>query len=708
MPKRSIESNGSHYVLDVRPDRLDLRDRSYSPPTISLPTQYPEPQLLAEFFPKYIEQNLILDQGEEGACTGFGLAAVINYLLWLRALNINALNKFRTASPHMLYDLARFYDEWPGQSYDGSSCRGAMKGWHKHGVCESELWISSIHTRKNKQAKKNADSRYLPDASWALDASKRPVGVYYRVDKRSVTDMQAAIKDVGAIYVSCYVHSGWKIKQKKLTPKGFLHGAIPRISFDSKEKITGGHAFCLVGFNEDGFIVQNSWGQRWGLSGFAVISYEDWVANGIDAWVCALGVPQTPRTKEIKENLQLAVSRRASNASLLTSDVAVKVKPTDLRATPWTTQRATQCCVIAGNDGLVEVSRPDIGEASDMIKSVMVTPVLEWLANQASLKPKIMIYAHGGLNTEEEAIQRARVMGPYFLENGIYPIFYVWKTGIGETLKDELSDKLSPQQTETISAGLLSEARDALIETLAHGPLRWAWRQMKQNAELAVESGHAIDLMVNSLAELRKEKPTLEIHLVGHSAGSFVHGRMLEAMKKKSINADSLTLYAPACSLEFALDKFTNTKIPNDKIWLHILSDKNERSDYVHNEQLYGKSLLYLVGRGFEENRKTPLAGLERTVNSTYTEPDDDLWDKKYWSQVKKWRAWINALPLQEDNKPACEILTSQSISTGGKSISAAHGSFDNDIEVVTRTIKRLLNMAQGDKLNVEVEDLNF
>ena len=40
----------------------------------------------------------------------------------------------------MLYEMAKRYDEWPGEDYDGSSARGAMKGWHKHGVCSDEHW----------------------------------------------------------------------------------------------------------------------------------------------------------------------------------------------------------------------------------------------------------------------------------------------------------------------------------------------------------------------------------------------------------------------------------------------------------------------------------------------------------------------------------------------------------------------------------------
>ena len=37
MPRKSYENR----VLDVRPDRLDLRDREYRPPLLSLPDTWP-------------------------------------------------------------------------------------------------------------------------------------------------------------------------------------------------------------------------------------------------------------------------------------------------------------------------------------------------------------------------------------------------------------------------------------------------------------------------------------------------------------------------------------------------------------------------------------------------------------------------------------------------------------------------------------------
>src|SRR4051794_36348611 len=55
--------------LDAVPDRVDARDFLYQPRLTALPDQL----VSCEGVPE------ILDQGQEGACTGFALAAVINF-----------------------------------------------------------------------------------------------------------------------------------------------------------------------------------------------------------------------------------------------------------------------------------------------------------------------------------------------------------------------------------------------------------------------------------------------------------------------------------------------------------------------------------------------------------------------------------------------------------------------------------------------------
>ena len=109
--------------LDAVPDRVDIRDWWYQPALVPLPDEI----INIDRVPA------ILDQGREGACTGYALAGVVNYLLHGR-------NVDRRVSPRMLYEMARHYDEWPGERYEGSSARGALKGWLRHGVTVESRW----------------------------------------------------------------------------------------------------------------------------------------------------------------------------------------------------------------------------------------------------------------------------------------------------------------------------------------------------------------------------------------------------------------------------------------------------------------------------------------------------------------------------------------------------------------------------------------
>lgn len=283
MPTRTYKKR----TFDVRPDRIDLRDRFYQPKLVSLPSRYPKQDQIEQFLPNYAN-CFVLDQGGEGACTGFGLAAVINYILWRN--NNYQVQGLDVVSPRMLYHMAQLYDEWEGEDYVGSSCRGAMKGWHRHGVCSEALWPY----RNN-----NGQIAYVsPAKGWEKDAADRQLGAYYRIDKHSISDLQYAIYEVGSVYCSADVHEGWYLPNTE---------RLEIIPFHST--VVGGHAFALVGYTEDGFIVQNSWGPNWGYNGFAILRYDDWLHNGSDAWVAAMGapmsnisVPTTFTTRSLRES----------------------------------------------------------------------------------------------------------------------------------------------------------------------------------------------------------------------------------------------------------------------------------------------------------------------------------------------------------------------------------------------------------------------
>lgn len=61
------------------------------------------------------------------------------------------------------------------------------------------------------------------------------------------------------------------------------------IDYDGRLFWIGGYVFVLVGFNCSGFIIQNFWGIYWGVGGFVVIGYVDWLVYVMDVWVVVMG-----------------------------------------------------------------------------------------------------------------------------------------------------------------------------------------------------------------------------------------------------------------------------------------------------------------------------------------------------------------------------------------------------------------------------------
>jgi hypothetical protein len=205
----SMKAAGKKRLLNVRKDTPDIRDRMYEPALIQL-----KPTLnKRDFVPK------ILDQGQEGSCTGFGLAAVINLL------NSERHNPDFMASPRMLYELAKKHDEWPGEDYAGSSCRGAIRGWKNMGVCSDDEWPYDV----NNPGELTIDRAYK--------ARSNTLGAYYRL-RAEINDYHAALNEAGALYVSADVHSGWE------NPETSEESDLAVIKPSSKTD--GGHAFAIA------------------------------------------------------------------------------------------------------------------------------------------------------------------------------------------------------------------------------------------------------------------------------------------------------------------------------------------------------------------------------------------------------------------------------------------------------------------------------
>lgn len=587
--------------LDARPDTLDFRDQMYTPTLIEVPTHVS----LGE----YLECEVpILDQGAEGACTGYGLATVAHYLLLRRRVVPDAT----AVSPRMMYDLARRYDEWPGEDYSGSSARGAMKGWHKHGVCSESLYPSGA-TRVGKKAAKLAtqDLGGLNDERVA-DALRRPLGAYFRVNHKDLVAMHSAIAEVGVLYATCTVHEGWSHVG--------ADGAITQSS-----SILGGHAFAIVAYDERGFWIQNSWGPGWGRSGFGLLSYDDWLVNGTDVWVARLGAPVTLRRAE--STAAVHTTAAAQSASYSYADLRPHI-------------------ISVGNNGVLKAGG-DYGSSTEELQRVFDEDIPRVTGGWAV--PRILLYAHGGLVGEKAAVQRLAEYRPSLLGGEVYPLAFIWRSDYWTTVTNILRDAVSRRKPE----GALDAAKDFMLDRLddALEPLartlsgKSAWSEMKQNAMAASDKGGAAEQVADLLLALRKRLPTLEVHMVGHSAGSILLAPLVSLLGARGIPVKSCTLWAPACRVELFNQHYAPAlkakKI--EKMSIFALTDKAEQDDNCG--RIYNKSLLYLVSNAFEDQARIPLfrdgrpiLGMERFIDldlmrqlgvdlvlAPNTEPDDSL-----------------------------------------------------------------------------------
>ena len=675
MPARSLSVGARTFTLDARPDRLDLRDLRYQPALGHLAPRLPDSATLPALLAASAQAGLVLDQGEDGACTGFGLAAVINHLRLLAA-RAGGQAPAPGVSPAMLYRLARLYDEWPGEDYEGSSCRGALKGWHRHGVCRAELWPAAgpVEDRAHPDD---------PTRNWDVDALGCTLGVYYRVEAGSVVSLQAALRDTGAVYVCGTVHEGWAV------PAGALpgsHAQLPTIAHVTEPRQPGLHAYALVGYDEAGFIVQNSWGARWGAGGFARLPYEAWVAHGEDAWVFTLGVPR----------------QRAPDRDTPDSGTARAPSSTTRSPRHRVAQAAGPAQEVAAAHSVVldrgfpvrrDITASDAAE--DLSRSAFERP-LAWLRRERTRK--LLVYVHGGLNSEAAALARARQLAPLALAHGIYPLFLAWRTGPLETVAHLAQETLAratgglgephaPPLPATGPGwlGALSERTDRLLEALLRPPGLALWGQMKLNAERASRhaDGGVRALVAHWRALHDRLDGGLELHLAGHSAGAIVIGAMLGVLREAGLRVRTLRLLAPACTTRFALEHYgaaVRDGTVDARHWhLHLLSHANELRDSVGP---YRKSLLLLVSRAFEDAHKTPLLGLKagfdpRTARAAAA---DGMWSRAGVDDVAQWLAFWRALGTDATHR---HVLRAGTVSTGTGRVPASHGCFDNAVDVM-------------------------
>ncbi len=593
------------YLLNAVEDVPDFRDFAYQPALLQLKDAVDPPA-----------ERLVLDQGREGACTGFGLAAVINLLLARRISD-------RRVSPRMLYEMAQKFDQWKGEDYSGSSCRGAVRGWHNMGVCSDEL------------APYKASEKYWSlTIKQAKDARATTPGAYYRVNKR-LSDYHAALNEAGALYVSARVHKGWQ------------RGAVKNGTIPFKSDSMGGHAFAIVGYNREGFWVQNSWGENWGENGVALWSYQDWLENVRDAWVVRLAI-STPQVWHLAPS---ASDQQGPEEGLF--------------------RRSPKRAEIVGH--FVHIDDGDFDDKGKYWTDLATVRQTAELVAQSEKYDHLLLYAHGGLNSIKASARRIAAMKEVFKDNRIYPFHFMYDTGLLEEIKDVVLGKKKEVEER---AGGFTDYTDKLIERATRPAGRAIWSEMKNGARKPFELDRAGSQTIAAFLEALAQPGALpkKLHVVGHSTGAILLASLLEELGALDDppRVQTCLLMAPACSHDLfnqvyrpLLKERNSRKYGIGRMAIYNLDNKRELDDTV--TPLYRKSLLYLVSNAFEEQQGERLLGMQ------------------------KFRQFLGNVP----RRPVFQIHTSDGTGTGStRTASKKHGGFDNDVKTMNSVLRSVLRKA--------------
>jgi len=292
----------------------------------------------------------------------------------------------------------------------------------------------------------------------------------------------------------------------------------------------------------------------------------------------------------------------------------------------------------------------------------------------------IVLFAHGGLVAEKPGLTIAANQVPWWNANGVYPIQFVWETGLLETLGQMIG-----LQRAVVGRDLADFTSDPAIEGVvraAGGGL--VWNGMKYAAGHAFAQGGGGAIVIKHLvAFLARFRDKVSLHAVGHSAGSIFHSYMLPALfaADAAAKVDSLSLLAPAITVEAykqRLQGLVGNKI--DRLAMFTMAKDFERADQV--AQLYRKSLLYLISGALEPDRGEPILGLEESVRA-----DPDL--RRHFG--------LGTAP-----GPG-EVAWSQTAATSGRRAtqSTTHGGFDNDVATMNSVLREVLDLPDAAPLTL-------
>ncbi len=307
-------------------------------------------------------------------------------------------------------------------------------------------------------------------------------------------------------------------------------------------------------------------------------------------------------------------------------------------------------------------------------------------------KLKIVLYAHGGLVSEQSGLTQAQRHINWWKQSaadGIYPIYFIWKTGLGETIAQLLG--LAGGASRDLAATPREWVSDPLVAGIARrlgGEAMWSG--MKRDAEQAVQPKGVATYVAQKLKQFCDQHAgQVELHAVGHSAGAVFHSHFIP-MSTVTGNPwfTTTSFMAPAVRVDTFRDLLTVANAQGAPVLkpevghLAIFTMKKDFEKQDDCINIYHQSLLYLIYHAFENVDPTPILGLEESLRGD--------------SQIAQ------LMGLSGAPAASAEVIWSKSSTPGGCSDTQAvhHGYFSKDGPTLNSILRRILNRCNGEPIH--------
>lgn len=683
-PGWSIDQ-ASGRVWDAVSDVPDIRDQIYNPAPLPLqPLELPHKK-------SWWDVKRVRDQGRYPSCVGHALAAVVDHLRaqsltrsTIREEDKRTLDK-PWASWRMLYQMARYHDEWAGEAYNGSSIRGGLKGFFYNGVCriDDEPDFSKVSVLQPQ-----------PDRwSWSMNkelldqARTIQLGAYYRILPR-LSDMQSALAQTGVLIASAYTHQGWR------EPTSSAEIAFNPNLRRTKRTSTGMHAFAIVGYDERGFWIQNSWGPGWGQQGLAVWHYDDWAANVCDAWVLNLAV-LPPADGGRRYGILRA---RGSNIDRNETHFLGKAQldftgPSRLDVlghfVPFRDGRLDAIGPYNVDSLTLEESMRLIARRSSQIGEdkyggeKLVPPNIKVVPEDFHYQ-HVLFYFLGGWPDESKLADELTSLIPTFTRLGIYPFFLGWDTVLFNELELLVRRTITEMNVRT-EAGMLGRraARDRLIEKRIALPGNRLLREIRRGArrlfaldqpdpdcrDMAVirgEAAYCVSRLFEALAA-RYRAGAVSYHFAAHGFGAQIVVECLaqQAHMESQHNRQSYptistcTLISPIVAMDRILPRGDEDLPPSLLEWVTARNDHPRRRGRSGSLLVERLRLIVLAGQALSLDRFSDGYGGAWPELWSRVMARDERTIEQQRTRTKNKRGGVPHLPLLAQAKHISDLIKS-------------------------------------------------